>query len=152
MLLYYFIFFWFLSNLSDIISFNIKDSNFNLFNEFFFCLDSFSTTFIIFYLVLFFLIFDLILIKFFNISLKVNYSFFFLKFKFFFFIFTKLFKTFVLFLIKYATILYFKVLLTLTKLTKIFGIYFNKSTYILWRPLFKRWSYFGLWSKKNNKN
>lgn len=144
MLFFYVLFFWFIVNLENILSSNLKDNNFNLINEFFFCLDSFSTTFTIFYLVLFFLIYDLLLVKILVINTKIGKNYFYLKVRAFTFLFTKLTYSYIISTLKQIKFISLKVVewVRFISLKKI----------IIWKPLFKRWSYFGLWSKINNKN
>lgn len=149
MLFFYFLFFIFLDSFSTISVINLTGNTSNFFREFFFCLDSFSTTAIIVYLIVYFVFNNWLIFNILNIKLKST-TFFYLKLRFLIILIKNLSLAIVIITSKnikrgvFNQIHFLKKIFIFLKKTSL-----NKV--LLWRPLFKRWSYFGIWAKTNNK-
>ncbi len=149
MLIFYFLFFIFLDNLSYLSLFNLNENKPNFVKEFFFCVDSFSTTALILYLVIYFIFNNWIIVNILSIKLSRT-SFFYLKIRFYSFLLKNLILAVFVVSLKKVKFFLIKQLFTFEKIAiPLKNLFFNK--FLLWRPLFKRWSYFGIWAKTNNK-
>lgn len=126
MLFFYFLFFWFLNSFSSVVAFNLKDGRLNLLNEFFFCLDSFSTTFIIFYIILFFLVYDMFVLKVVKLN-KVRSNFIYLNLRFLFLLLRRLTVSFFFFLIIKIRLSFFSIKTYSTDRLNVIFNYLNKS-------------------------
>ncbi len=149
MLIFYVLFFIFLDKLSLLSSANLNENNINFVKEFFFCIDSFSTTAVVIYLVIYFTFNNWIIVNILNIKLRTT-TFFYLKIRFYVFFFKNLIYTIFIVTLKKLKQMW---LVQLFFIDKIIVLIKNLSSnkFLLWRPLFKRWSYFGIWAKSNNK-